>query len=45
MILGVGVDLASVARFRALLARRGSRVARRLLASEELEAHGMDTER
>lgn len=39
MILGVGVDLASVARFRALLARRGSRVARRLLASEELEAH------
>ena len=39
MILGVGVDLASVARFRALLARRGGRAVRRLLAAEEAVAH------
>lgn len=39
MILGVGVDLASVARFRALVTRRGGRAARRLLAAEEALAH------
>ncbi|KAM0791492.1 hypothetical protein ACM66B_005945 [Microbotryomycetes sp. NB124-2] len=38
MILGVGVDLLSIARLRSLVARRGAdRFARRILSSAELE--------
>jgi len=39
MIFGVGVDLVSVARFQALLARRGPALARRILHPGEVGAH------
>ncbi|MHA7835279.1 MAG: holo-ACP synthase, partial [Algiphilus sp.] len=39
MLCGVGVDLVSVARFRALLARRGSAFAQRILHDSEWLAH------
>lgn len=38
-ILGVGVDLVSVARFRALLARRGQAFADRVLHASEVHPH------
>lgn len=37
MIVGIGTDLAEVARFEQLLARHGQRVARRMLAAAELD--------
>ncbi|MBE5528529.1 holo-ACP synthase [Laribacter hongkongensis] len=37
MIVGIGTDLAEVARFEQLLARHGRRVARRMLAAAELD--------
>jgi holo-[acyl-carrier protein] synthase len=39
MILGVGVDLASVARFERLLARHGEALAARILGAEEAASH------
>lgn len=39
MILGVGVDLVNVERFRALLTRRGEALAARILAAEEQASH------
>lgn len=39
MIFGVGVDLVSVARFHALLARRGGALAERILGGEEAAQH------
>lgn len=39
MLYGVGVDLVSVARFRALLARRGTAFAQRVLHASEWKTH------
>lgn len=39
MILGVGVDLASVARFERLLVRRGDALAARILGADEAALH------
>lgn len=39
MIIGVGVDLASVARFERLLARRGDALAARILDADEAALH------
>lgn len=41
MILGVGVDLVSVARFSSLLARRGPALAGRILHPSEREGHAL----